>query len=738
MKLIVHLRHYILGLFLALTVAGLFFIPQVTINYDGSSYLPEESNTKKALVVMDEEFGVYGACEVMVENISLMEAVELASELSALNGIQQVTFIPTQETYFHDEKALYQITFDSGNYDEETKTTLKALKDKLTTHDVYFRGESIDSIAYSSVIESEILKIILILVPIVLIILFMATSSWIEPLLFIIVVLISVVINMGTNAFFPSISYMTHATCGILQLALCMDYTVMMIHAYKKEKESGLSAKEAVRKAGRASFIPILSSMLTTVAGFVAILFMKYKIGMDIGLVLIKGTLISFAATFLLMPGLIVIFDKLIERTAHKSIFRPMKATFNFIFKTRYVMPVLALALIGFAFAVQQENEFVFSEHKIVSESPTLSASYDKIETAFGLNNTLVILTPHDIGKEGAFLEGLTPILKDIEVKSLISPLLFHQLNTKEELSGFLAANGLDPMAIAGIGQIFDMMQGATLRASFSIVEMVDFIKETPYIPEEQKVAFTPFISEMEAARSALEGPNYDRIILVTDFEAENDEVFAFLDLVDEVAREHLDSYYLLGESVGVRDVKTIIEKDYWKVTIITIVLIFIILLLSFKNLAIPVILLIVILGATWINMAAPVILGENLLYIGYVIVSCIMLGATIDYAILYTHQYRTHRLTVCKKEAMALAFTEAKHTVLTSGFILVGAGFTLGFVSTIPSISVFGSLIGRGALSAIILVLFVLPQTLLIFDCWITGKNRFMPKEVINIADLK
>ena len=732
MKYIIKFRHIIFGLAIVLFVIGIFMITKVKINYDGTVYLPDNTNTKQALVVMEKEFGNYGACEVMVDNISQLEAQSVFQSLNETEGIRQAEFYANQEGYYQNNKALYKIIFNSGTYDDETNETLDRIKTLLADYDIYLRGESVTSIAYNNVLQDEIIKIVAILLPIVLIILFLMTTSWIEPLLFVIVVLVAVLINMGTNVFFPSVSYMTHATCGILQLALCMDYAVMMLSSYKAAREKTDDVKKAVKIASRESFLPVLASMLTTVAGFVALLFMKYTIGFDVGIVLIKGTLLSFAATFLLMPGLIVIFAKLLEKTKHRSIFRQVKMTYKFLYKTRFILPVAAVILIGVCFFVQQKNTFDYSETKIVYESPTLGVDYNKIKDTFGFNNNLVILVPKGLEKEAALMEELQPLLTEVEAKTVITPLIFYTPYTKMEFTNLLRSFGADQEAIDGLSSIFDLMiinSGGT-KTTFSVVEMVEFVQTTAFLTDEQKAELEPFVIMMNQAKAELEGTEYDRFLIVTDMASECDEAFKFIDDVETIVLKHYEEYYLLGDSVGIKDVKTIIDSDYWKITIITVVLVFVIILFSFRNIFIPIFLVFLILGATWINMSVPVLLGTNLLYVGYIVVSSIMLGATIDYAILYTHKYQEKRLIYDNKiQAMEEAFFEAKHTVLTSGLILIFAGYSLGFISTIPSVAVFGSLIGRGAIASVVLVLFVLPQILFVCDKIVVKKNK---KEII------
>jgi len=732
MKFIIKYRFYILGLFILLFITGGILLPSVKLNYDPSEYLSEDMPTKKALIVMDEEFGITGYCEVMAEGVSIVEAGQIYTELLALEGVKSVEFNPMNENFYKDENALYKISFPKGNYDEETDLTITNIKTTLESFDIYLRGESVSAIVYNEIVQKEIIKIIIFLLPIVLIILFLLTTSWIEPLLFIIVIGLSVVINMGSNIFFGEISYMTHLSCGILQIALCMDYAVIMLHSYKKNKVDPITASEAVIKASKESFIPILSSMLTTVAGFSALMFMRYKIGLDIGSVLVKGTLISFAATFLVMPGLIVMFAKLIDKSAHKSILVPLKSTYKFINKSKIIIPIIALAVISFAFVAQTKNSFIYSENNIVSESGTLGKSFKKISTTFGNNNDFVILVPfeneQDLQKEAVFITELNQMLmeKNIEPKSQMTPLIFYTKYTRLEFAAFLGGLGIVGDDATQILGIFDLMQYQLSSSSFTILEMKNFIISTDSLSPEQKESLLPFTLQINGALKELESNKYHRIIFTIDIPIESDQTFELVNDIHELSDQHYgEQYYLLGESIGINDMKSVMNKDYIRVTIITIILIFIIILISFRKITIPLLLIILIEGAIWINMAIPAIMGNNLLYVGYIIVGCIMLGATIDYAILYTHRYTENRLNYNKGEAMKISFDESKTTVLTSGLILTFAGFTMAIASSIPSISVFGTLIGRGAIISIIVVLFVLPQTMLLFDKLVITKKK-------------
>ncbi|MDD3191777.1 MAG: efflux RND transporter permease subunit, partial [Bacilli bacterium] len=362
------LSYFILAFTLILFVACAFAVTRVKINYDSSKYLPEDLPASTALDELEQNYGLQGSCEVMVKNITSNQALSIYQQLQAVTGVDTIEFIVSNEDYYQDNHARYQIHFVDDNYAASTTEAIEDMKVLLASQEYYMTGEAITSITYQDSIQSEIILIVIIIIPIVFLILFLTTHGWLDPLLIIIVVLVSVIINMGTNIIFSNISYMTHATCGILQLAICMDYAIIFIHSYRKARKEE-DKYQALKKARKESFPAILGSSLTTLVGFVALLFMRYQIGFDIGIVLIKGVLISVLMTMILLPSLLLLMDKWILKSIHRPLFQTHPTTYSFLRKTRWVIPFVFLFVIGYSFYMMTKNEFIYSKQTIAYES---------------------------------------------------------------------------------------------------------------------------------------------------------------------------------------------------------------------------------------------------------------------------------------------------------------------------------------------------------------------------------
>lgn len=721
MNWIINRRYLILGIFVLLFIGSVVLFFQVNINYDNTKYLPEDRPTKQAFIVLNNEFGNHGYAEVMVKDISAQDAEILKQQFSLISGIQMIDFSKASMDDYQNNHALFEITFQEDNYATKTKEAIDEMKRMLETQDYYLGGESVIAIRYSEVIQEEILKIIAILLPIILIILLFTTTSWIDPLLFLIIIAISVIINMGTNAFFPSISYMTHATCGILQIALCMDYSVIILHSYRKNLTLGNDEKTSVLKALKESFLPILGSASTTIISFVVIMFMRYQIGFDIGVVLAKGTFISLVVTLLIMPGLIIIFGKLIKKTEHKSFIKPKHWVVHFILRTKYILPLFAIALIGGAIYMQGKLQFAYGEMAIASESTVIAQNQNEINDVFGNRNQFLILIPkQEAEKESSIIASIQNYiaLNDIKAKQITSISMFYYPYDRLSFQGFLTSFGLEADAIGSLMNIFDVISMQTGNVDLSIMDMRHFIETTDQLTIEQKEALIPFVVQINQVEQLLVSDHYHRIFIKVDLPVESEETFAFVDAIRTMQNNlFVEESYLIGESAAIFDMKEVVETDYKISTIITALLIFLVIMILFRSFSVPFFLVFLIEGAIFINMAVPALLNSNILYLGYIIISCIQLGATIDYGILFANRYLAYRKTNSAKQSIFFAFEETKNTVLTSGLILIGAGYVLGFASSIPSIAVFGTLIGRGAMISTLLVLFILPQVMLVFD---------------------
>ncbi|MGD9887447.1 MAG: RND family transporter, partial [Bacilli bacterium] len=673
---------------------------------------------------MKEEFGLNGYAQVKIKNITATEVEFITTQINQIANIRSVTFYKNNPNYFLDNQALLQITFEEDNYALSTKQALEDLNQLLINEEFYLGGESVFVNRYSEVIQEEILKIVAFIIPIIIIILFLTTSSWVDPLLFLMVVAISVIINMGSNVIFPNISYMTHSTCGILQLALCMDYSVMLMHSYQQHLNQGYETKTAIIKATKASFIPILGSALTTITSFVVLMFMRYRIGWDIGVVLAKGTIISLVVSLLLMPCLLFVFSKIIKKTTHRPLIKPSPKVVKMLLKGKWIIPVIALIIIGLSFVWKDKNQFIYGELTIAEESSEVGNDQTMINNVFGIQNQVVILIPKtESNQEASFILALENDAQtnNYLIKEISSATIFDQPFTRIAFQNFLESVAVDNLQQAGILNVFDIMAFERQNDSFSINEMLSYITTTNNLTNDQKQQFRPFFDLLNSYKSQLISEHYHRIVLTTSLPKEGEETFAFVERLSTTLDHFFTNpTYLIGESVAINDMKTVVKSDFQKVTYITMLCIFLIIAFSFISISVPMLLVLLIEGAIIINMAIPALLGSNMLYIGYIIVSCIQLGATIDYGILYANRYLFYRGSEDVIQSTYSAFEDSKTTVLTSSLILITAGYLLSWISSIPSIAIFGTLIGRGALISTLLVLFVLPETFVILDKFI------------------
>lgn len=350
--------------------------------------------------------------------------------------------------------------------------------------------------------SSEVFKITLIAIPIILFILILFTSSWIEPFLFLIVVGVSVLVNMGTNAFLTGgISFLTNSTASLLQLAISMDYAIFLLHQYTKEREKGLEKKEAMKEAMSKSFLSIGASMLTTVAGFVALMFMRYTFGLDLGIVMVKGIVISLLTTFTLMPALILLFDKLIIKTKHRLLLPKLGGVSKFIVKSRYIIPALMLLIAVPAFMAQNNNKFKYGESAMsVSEGSDPAKELERIERKFSKNNMLVVLAPNDTEQDYNEQENMIGSIK-VKLKKY-NPTIQAYATLYQMLQ---------------ISELFGDLSGAISLPPW----LLEIIESVPAIGRDDMLEYIP-----EELLGQLESENYSRIIISIATDSESDEAF--------------------------------------------------------------------------------------------------------------------------------------------------------------------------------------------------------------------
>lgn len=705
--------------FVLLAIVGGVTFSFVKVNYDMSKYLPEDSETYDAMQTMYREFGDNGTLSVMASDVTYAGAYGVKKKIEAIDGIESVIwldtallefraaiapdmsdeafitmvlialsadpslvpeeFASTLETFFKDGKALYQVTFTGSSYDAETVAAIDGIK--ALGHEFRLSGMAASSYAMQKCIQSELTLMLAVLAPLLLILLFSATSSFFEPIIYVAVIGVSVLLNMGSNIILGSVSYLTNSIAAIIQVAVSMDYAIFLLHSYKKIRARGSDAADSAKQALRGSLSPISASSLTTIAGFVALTFMKYKFGLDIGLVLTKGIVCSLITCFLFMPGFLVLTDKLLMNGSHRTVIDVLKGVRKHpgfhsakeerkheeksaektrkeglsrkILGLRFIVPLLFIAFLLPSYLTQRSNMFLYGElASSGGEGSELLLDRAAVEETFGSQNNLVVMLERE------------------------------HWDRETELAAKLGA--LDCVSAVQSYSVIAEMMG----------EVPAFMAET-------------FRSE-----------NYSLVILTVDTDEESEEAFAAVNEIKAAVRETLDGgYKIVGNTPSTMELKEINQKDYTLTTTLALIFIFVILLLNKRGLVLPVIMAAVIQGSIWINMAIPAIAGIPLVYLGYLIVSCFQMGCTIDYGILFSSNYSECRKTMNKFDAVRAAYSLSFGAISLSAAILILVGFTVGVVGSIPSTSNIGLLLGLGTFVSYVTMTFVLPLFLVLMD---------------------
>ncbi len=660
-----HPVRVILFFVLAAIISGICSLG-VSTNYDFSDYLPDNAQSTVGLGVFKDEFGEnLPNTRVLYTDVTLPEALYVKQSIEKIPGVLNVIWLDdiydisvpldmgnetVVEDYYRDQNALYTVTISK----DTQLDTVQAIRSLLADRGA-ISGSLVETADAMSSSAGEVPKIMLFAVPLVLLVLLLTTSSWIEPLLFLITIGIAISLNMGTNLYFGQISFVTATSAAILQFAVSMDYSIFLLHRFAEYREEGLDTQPAMVLAVKKAFSTVSASALTTIVGFWVLVFMKFKIGPDMGWVLAKGIAFSLITVMIFLPALIMVSEKWIEKTKHRVIVRDVNKFASTMVKMQVVVLVIVALLAVPAFLAQGKADFTFGASKFFSADTQVGKEKAMIEESFGKSNQMVLLVPKvNLSTEESFS-------KDLEEMTYVSSVISYTNTVGKEIP-------------------------------------------TNLLSEDQSEQFF--------------SKNYNRIVVISNLDVEGPAVFELIDKIRGAAQNYYgDSYHLLGESVSTYDMKVIISNDNKVVTWLAILGIGLIILLTFRNLLLPIVMVLVIESAIWINLSVPYFMETQLVYIAYLILSSIQLGATVDYAILYSDRYMDFRRTLAKKEAIIHTTQATMTSIITSASILGIAGFCLGLVSTNYAISQIGILIGRGALLSAGAVLFALPALLHIFD---------------------
>ncbi len=730
-------------------IAGIFCAVSMNwtkVNNDITSYLPDSSETRVGLDLMNEQFITYGSGSIMLENITFEKAQEVASELEKIDGVTTVKVEDNSDSY-KNGSALLSVTFDGEESDEISKKAMNEIKERLEPYDEYINSAVGNS--SSETIAAEMQVVIVIVLVIIIAVLFFTSHTYMEIPVLLMTFGMAALLNMGTNFIFGEISFVSNSIAVVLQLALAIDYAIILCNRYTEERAT-MDARDAVVTALSKAIPEISSSCLTTLSGMVAMMLMQFKLGFDLGIVLCKAIFFSIFVVFTLMPGLLMSFSPLIDKTHHRNFVPNITAVGKFDVKTKYVIPPLFAVVLVAGFILSNQTNYVYGYSTLSTYTKnTAQIAEERIDEEFGSNNLVVVMVPAgNYDKEHKLLERME---KMPQVDSAMG------LANIEAMDGYVLTDALTPRQFAELtdmdievvrlayaayaadkedyGQIVGSVTGSAItNYSVPLIDMFTFIyneKEAGYVTldDELNDKIDDLHKQLEDAKKQLGTEKYSRMLLYTNVPEEGTQTFEFLDELHEVVREYYpEGSYIVGDSTSDYDLSNVFSTDNLMVSILSFLFVLVILVFTFKSAGLPVLLLAIIQGAVWINFSVPVVTHTNIFFLSYLIVSSIQMGANIDYAIVISSRYTELKKTMSIKDAMIETLNQAFPTIITSGAILAIAGLLIGFLSSDVAISSVGICLGRGTLISIFLVMFVLPQILLLGDT-IIEKTSFTLK---------
>ena len=742
---IVDKRNLFFLITIILLIFSVFSRSWVEVENDLTFYLPEDAETKQALNVMEEQFTTYGTAEVMVDNITYENAELLSEKLAETEGVQSVAFDQTSDHY-HNAAALFTVTFDHDENDEACLDALETVKEKLSGYDLYLSTDLGNTLAET--IDREVNEIMIYVAIIVVAVLTLTSQTYGEIPVLLMTFVTAMIVNQGTNFLLGKISFVSNSVTSILQLALSLDYAIILSNRFKEEHKT-LPIREAAIAALSKAIPEISASSLTTVGGLAAMLFMQFKIGPDMGICLIKSILFALLSVFVVMPGLLVLFGPLIEKTPHKNFIPKISFVGEIDYRTRKVVPVVFLIVITFGFFLSSHCPYAYGYSALTT--PKLNETQiaeNKIRDNFGETNMLALVVPTgDYETEAA-------MLRELESRDEIDYTM--GLSNVEAMDGYMLADKLTPRQFSELADLdYEMAevlyaayatdQGDYAKlagniASYKIPLMDIFLFACDQIDaglvtlgEEQTETLSEARTQIESAKAQLQGEDYSRMLLYLTLPESGDETYAFIDTIRTIAQSYYPDgkVYVAGDSSNEYDFEKSFSRDNTVVSIVSLLIVLVVLLFTFKSAGMPLLLILVIQGSIWINFAIPAITGSGLFFMSYLVVSSIQMGANIDYAIVLASRYQEIKDRMDRRQAIIETINFAFPTVLTSGTIMTVAGTLIGQMTSEAAIVGIGQSLGRGTIISMILVLFVLPQILLIGGKFVDKTSFAMPNVV-------
>lgn len=733
-----------------LMIFNIFSIGWVNVNNDLTDYLSEETETHKGLMVMKSDFTTYATAEVMVDNVTFADADMLCAELKKIEGVKEIAFDDTPDHYLKGA-ALFSVTFDGNSGDEICDTAINEIENYLSDYDTYIHISS----ESGSNLDDEMKIVMSIAVVIIVTVLLITSKSYMEVPVLLLTFGTAALLNKGTNFLLGEISFISNSVDAVLQLALAIDYAIILCHRYTEERDTH-EPREAVIWALTKAIPEISGSCMTTLSGLAAMGFMQFKIGIDMAIVLIKAILISIITVFTLMPGLLFSFSKLIDKTRHKKFLPKITGFTNAVVKLRYITPCIFGVVIVIAFFLSSNCPYAYSYTNIETFRKNESQlEKEEIEERFGTPNILAVIVPSgDYDKEQQLYKELEALDEVDSVMGIASVAV-----DEDDEDSYNVGDSLTPRefsefsdmdieivrllysAYAADHKNYGRIVGGIDTYKISLIDMVEFAYEAidygyVTLDDEEREDLDKIYDSLKDGKAQLESDNHTRLVMNLNISEESEETFAFLDKARNIAKKYYgDDVLLTGNATSNFDLSESFATDNIVINILSILFVLIVMVFTFQSAGIPIILILVIQGSIWINFSFPSLQNSPVFFMGYLVVSSIQMGANIDYAIVMTSRYTEGRKTKNKLDAIKEALELAFPTIFTSGSILACAGIAISLLCSDPAVSSIGVALGRGTITSIILVMLILPQLLVLGDFIIERTSFSKIKERTNEA---
>ena len=673
-KLIVKLRIPILILSVLLLIPAAIGYFNTKVNYDILYYLPGDIDTMKGQNILLDDFGKGAYAMVVVDGMNKKNVSELVKKVEKVDHVASVISyngivgdgVPSEilpdkfRSYFENDDSgatLFAIFFDDTTSSTETMDAIEELRD-VTDKQCYIAGMSAVVTDTKSMSEKETPIYVLVAVLLVCVVLAIFMDSFLVPVLFMVSIGMAIVYNLGTNIFLGEVSYITKALAAVLQLGVTLDYSIFLWHSYKEEKEKNPGDhKEAMAVAIGNTLTSVVGSSITTVAGFIALCFMSFTLGLDLGIVMAKGVIFGVIGCVTILPSLILTFDKALEKTMHKEIMPNFDKPARWIVKHSWLFLIVFLGLLYPAIYGYNHTKVYYDLSDTLPDKLNCSQANKLLAKNFDKTNSIyMILADTNLSKDDSIA----------------------MIDEIKELDGISTAMSLDSVV------------GAELP--------------TEMLPDS-------LVSE-------LKGNEYQIMMISTNYAIASDEINDQIDKVDEIAKKYDAKSMVIGEAPCTKDLITITDKDFKTVSIVSIAAIFVIIFFVLKSISLPVILVAAIEFAIFVNMGIPYFTGTSIPFISSVVIGTIQLGATVDYAILMTTRYKRERAAgESKKEAISIALGTSIPSIIVSALGFFAATFGVGMIASVDMISSLCILMARGAIISMLVVIFILPSLFVLFD---------------------